>query len=128
MATIYSPQTHINKPPTRTSPISSATSTKGSMMSTQGSMTSTQGWMTRKQSSPHKWSNSCILLTTSRANVTAQGRARQDFLHAPTLWMTMRVPNNLVLNLTSMVLMVHIATMANNNAIMNNHNMMLHVG
>jgi hypothetical protein len=48
--------------------------------------------------------------------------------------MTMRVPNNLVLNLTSMVLMVHIATMANNKAIMNifiklmsNHNMMLHV-
>jgi hypothetical protein len=51
------------------------------------------------------------------------------------MWMTMRVPNNLVLNLTSMVLMVHTATMANNKAIMNsfikltsNHNKMLHVG
>jgi hypothetical protein len=51
------------------------------------------------------------------------------------MWMTMRIPTNLVLNLTSMVLMVHTATMANNKAIMNifikltsNHNMMLHVG
>jgi hypothetical protein len=50
------------------------------------------------------------------------------------MWMTMRVPNNLVLNLTSMVLMVHNATMVNNNAIMNifiklksKHNMMHHV-
>jgi hypothetical protein len=51
------------------------------------------------------------------------------------MWMTMRVPNNLVLNLTSMVLMVHTTTMANNKAIMNifiklmsNHNMMIQVG
>jgi hypothetical protein len=51
------------------------------------------------------------------------------------MWMTMRVPNNLVLHLTSMVLMVHNATMVNKKAIMNifiklmsNHNMMLHVG
>jgi hypothetical protein len=50
------------------------------------------------------------------------------------MWMTMRVPNNLGLNLTSMVLMVHNATMANNKAIMNifikltsRHNMMYHV-
>jgi hypothetical protein len=73
-------------------------------------------------------------LTTLRANVNAQGSAHQDLLPAPTLWMTMRVPNNLVLNLTSMVLMVHNATMVNNNAIMNifiklksKHNMMHHV-
>jgi hypothetical protein len=42
--------------------------------------------------------------------------------------MTMRVPNNLDLNLTNMVLMVHIATMATNKVIMNIfiklHNMM----
>jgi hypothetical protein len=51
------------------------------------------------------------------------------------MWMTMRVPNSLVLNLTSMVLMVHTAMMAKNKAIMNifikltsNYNMMLHVG
>jgi hypothetical protein len=47
------------------------------------------------------------------------------------MWMTMRVPNNLGLNLTSMVLMVHNAMMANNKAIMNIfiklHNMMHHV-
>jgi hypothetical protein len=50
------------------------------------------------------------------------------------MWMTMRVPNNLGLNLTSMVLMVLNATMANNKAILNifiklksNHNMMHHV-
>jgi hypothetical protein len=117
MTTIYSPQTHINKPPTRTSPTSSTTSTKGST------------------TSPLEWINSCHLSTTLRANVTTQGRAHQDLLPAPTMWMTMRVPNNLILNLTSMVLMVHTATMANNKAIMNsfikltsNHNKMLHVG
>jgi hypothetical protein len=51
------------------------------------------------------------------------------------MWMTMRILNNLVLHLTSMVLMVHNATMANNKAIVNifikltsNRNMMLHVG
>jgi hypothetical protein len=50
------------------------------------------------------------------------------------MWMTMRVSNNLVPYLTSMVLMGHNATMANNKAIMNifikftsNHNMMLPV-
>jgi hypothetical protein len=47
------------------------------------------------------------------------------------MWMTMRVPNNLSLNLTSMVLMVHNATMATHKAIMNIfiklHNMMHHV-
>jgi hypothetical protein len=74
-------------------------------------------------------------LDTCHANVTAQGRARQDLLPAPTMWMTMRIPNNLVLKLTSMVLMVHIATMANNKAIMNifikitiNHNMISKLG
>jgi hypothetical protein len=48
--------------------------------------------------------------------------------------MTMRVPNNLVLNLKSMVLMVHSATMANNEAIINiyinlkvHHNMVPHL-
>jgi hypothetical protein len=44
--------------------------------------------------------------------------------------MTMRVPNNLGLNLTSMVLMVHIATTVTNKVIMNTfiklHNMMHH--
>jgi hypothetical protein len=50
------------------------------------------------------------------------------------MWMTMHVPNNLGLNLTSMVLMVLNATMVNNKAILNifiklksNHNMMHHV-
>jgi hypothetical protein len=47
------------------------------------------------------------------------------------MWMTMRVPNNLGLNLTSMVVMVHNATTATNKAIMNIfiklHNMMHHV-
>jgi hypothetical protein len=96
---------------------------------------SPQGWRTHKQRSPQEWSNSCRLSTILRANVNAQGRARQDLLPAPTMWMTMRVPKNLVLNLTSMVLMVHNATMMNNKAIMNifikltsnNNNMMHHV-
>jgi hypothetical protein len=46
----------------------------------------------------------------------------------------MCIPNNLILNLTNMVLMVHNAKMANNKAIMNifiklksKHNMMHHV-
>jgi signal recognition particle receptor subunit beta len=50
------------------------------------------------------------------------------------MWMTMRIINTLVLNLTSMVLMVDNATMANNEAIMNifnklksNHNMVHHI-
>jgi hypothetical protein len=47
------------------------------------------------------------------------------------MWMTMRVPNNLGLNLTTMVLMVHNATTAPNKAIMNIfiklHNMMHHM-
>jgi hypothetical protein len=48
------------------------------------------------------------------------------------MWMTMRVSNNLVPHLTSMVLMGHNATMVNNKTIMNifikftsNYNMML---
>jgi hypothetical protein len=65
-----------------------------------------------------------------RTNVNSQGRVHQDHLPAPTMWMTMRIINTLVLNLKSMVHMVPNATMANNKAIMNilnnlknNHNM-----
>jgi hypothetical protein len=47
------------------------------------------------------------------------------------MWMTMRVPNNLGLNLTSMVLMDHNAMTATTKAIMNIfiklHNIMHHV-
>jgi hypothetical protein len=50
------------------------------------------------------------------------------------MWMTMHIINTLVLNLIRMVLMVHNAMMANNEAIMNifnklksNHNMMHHI-
>jgi hypothetical protein len=47
------------------------------------------------------------------------------------MWITMHVPNNLGLNLTSMVLMVHNTTTVTNEAIMNIfiklHNMMHHV-
>jgi hypothetical protein len=46
------------------------------------------------------------------------------------MWMAMRVPNNLGLNLTSMVLMIHIAMTATNKILMNIfiklHNMMHH--
>jgi hypothetical protein len=69
-----------------------------------------------------------------RANINAQGRVHQDHLPAPTMWMTMHVINNLVLNLKSMVHMVPNAMIVNNKAIMNilnklksNHTMVHHI-
>jgi hypothetical protein len=61
----------------------------------------------------------------------SRSHSSRSLLPAPPMWMTMRVPNNLGLNLTSMVLMVHNATTVTNKAIMNIfiklHNMMHHV-
>jgi hypothetical protein len=54
-----------------------------------------------------------------RTNVNAQGHVHQDHLPTPTMWMTMRAINNLILNLKSMVHIVPNAMMANNKDIMN---------